>query len=206
MNEIECVARGGTALGALLLAAAGSAIAASADDQVDDGQRVDVNVAVTDRYPSGVLAMSVAADETALTEINSGDPLVREFTGTLPTVTVTDTRSRCRTCRGTCWERRATSSAAPTASPPTISGGHRRSPPTTVTRSHPGETSRPWSTTPDSAGLGYPDGELLYVNSDQLESYHAGSWSASAGLDLKVARGGRPAGNYTSVITLSLFE
>ena len=69
--------------------AAGSAASTSAT--TIDGSDIDVSVNVTD-VSVGVLALSVAADETALTEVDSGDPLVRQFTGTLPTVTVTDTR------------------------------------------------------------------------------------------------------------------
>lgn len=57
-----------------------------------------------------------------------------------------------------------------------------------------------------SEGLAYADGELLYVNYDQVETYEQGAWSATAGLQLKVDAAATKAGSYTSVLTLSLFE
>lgn len=77
-----------TAAGATLLI--GVAGAALADDDYGS-EDIDVNVSI-DEYPEpGVLALTVASDATTLTETGT-DPTVREFTGTLPTVTVTDTR------------------------------------------------------------------------------------------------------------------
>lgn len=197
---------GGTALGALLLVAASSAVGASADDdRVDNGQ-VGVSVVVTDRYPSGVLAMSVAADQTALTEVDTGDPLVREFKGTLPTVTVTDTRS---TVPAIPWYVLGTASDFASGADRITADHFGWSPELAADYGDtiaPGGDVRSVVDDADSEGLGYVDGELLYVNSDQLESYHAGSWSATAKLDLKVPAADVRAGHYTSVLTLSLFE
>ena len=78
------------AAGAVLLV--GVAGAAFADDDPGYGtDDVDVNVQIDEAAEPGVLAMTVAGDATSLTESGS-TPTVRQFTGTLPTVTVTDTR------------------------------------------------------------------------------------------------------------------
>lgn len=75
-------------------------------DQNHGDQDVDVNVGITEIVDGGVLAMSVAGTATALTEDGS-TPTVRQFKGTLPTVTVTDTRSPDEIPAGagfgTCW-------------------------------------------------------------------------------------------------------
>src|SRR5690625_2022019 len=76
------------AVGALLLTGvAGAAIA----DEVGSNE-VDVSVDIEALPPVGALTMSVAADSTTLTEVDSEDPEVRRFDGTLPTVTVSDDR------------------------------------------------------------------------------------------------------------------
>ncbi|WP_308797690.1 hypothetical protein [Agromyces silvae] len=203
MKKSSAARVGAAALGALLLSA-GAAMAA-ADEIVDDGE-VEINVEVTDRYPSGVLALSVAANSTALAEVDSGDPLVREFTGSLPEVTVTDTRADVPDVP---WYVLGTASDF-------VSGGN------TITADHLGwapyladdygpalEAGFDIDTViddPASEGLGYADGELLYVNTDQVATYSQGSWSASAGLHLKVDATTVEPGSYTSVLTLSLFE
>ena len=76
------------AVGAMMLT--GMAGVAIADElQADD---VDVNVEIEALPPVGALTMTVAADSTTLTEVDSGDAEIRQFDGTLPTVTVTDDR------------------------------------------------------------------------------------------------------------------
>jgi hypothetical protein len=191
------------ALGALLLVSAGSALA-TADDLVDDGT-VDINVEVSSRHSSGVLALSVAADNATLTEVDSGDPLVREFTGELPVVTVTDTRSEPPDVP---WYVLGTASDFTTGTT-TISAEHLGWTPWLVDDYGPAVESGGDIETviddPDSEGLSYADGELLYVNWDQVATYDQGVWSASAGLQLKVDAT-VAAGSYTSVLTLSLFE
>lgn len=193
-----------TAFGVLLLASAGSALA-TADDLVDDGT-VDINVDVTSRYPSGVLALSVAADHATLAEVNSGDPLVREFTGDLPVVTVTDTRSEVPDVP---WYVLGTASDF-TSGSKTISADHLGWSPELVAdygaAIEPGGDIETVIDDPASEGLAYADGELLYVNWDQAATYEQGAWSATAGLQLKVNAATVAAGSYTSVLTLSLFE
>ncbi|WP_404434621.1 hypothetical protein LG299_08115 [Microbacterium lacus] len=203
MNKTIITRVGAVAFGALLVAAAGTS-AAGAEEV--DGADVDITVAVTERYPSGVLALTVDADQTALTEIDSGDPLVREFTGTLPNVTVTDTRSEVPDDP---WYVLGTASDfvsgvdAITADhlgwTPALAGNYGPS-------IEPGGDIETVVDDPGSEGLAYADGELLYANYDQAETYEQGSWSATAGLQLKVDATDAATGDYTSVLTLSLFE
>ncbi|KAA9083757.1 hypothetical protein [Microbacterium radiodurans] len=204
MRKLGAVRCGAIMLGTALLASAGTAIA-HADEVVDEGD-VEINVEVTDRYPSGVLALSVAADSTVLTEIDSGDPLVREFTGALPAVTVTDTRS---VAPDVPWYVLGTAGDFIGADS-TITAEHLGWAPYLADDYGPSlEAGFDVATViddPDSEGLGYADGELLYVNTDQLDTYDQGSWTASADLQLKVDATSVAPGAYTSVLTLSLFE
>ncbi|MCW5951284.1 MAG: hypothetical protein KIT69_03380 [Propionibacteriaceae bacterium] len=204
MKRIIATRLAATALGVVLLASAGYT-AASADDLVDDGT-VDISVEVTERYPSGVLALSVAADHAALTETDSGDPLVREFTGDLPIVTVTDTRSEVPDVP---WYVLGTASDF-TSGSDTITADHLGWTPQLVDdygpAIEPGGDIETVIDDPASEGLSYADGELLYVNWDQAATYEQGAWSASAGLQLKVGATTVAPGSYTSVLTLSLFE
>ena len=89
MNKRGLLAR--TAVGAfggmLLVGVAGVAIA----DEIEDGN-VEVNVQIAELPPVGALTMSVAQSSTTLTEGESGDAELRQFDGTLPTVTVSDDR------------------------------------------------------------------------------------------------------------------
>ncbi|MFB8387461.1 hypothetical protein ACFC3F_10035 [Microbacterium sp. NPDC055910] len=203
MKRSTLTRAGGIAFGALLLASAGTAVATA--DEIDDGT-VDINVEITDRYPSGVLALSVAANDTALEEVDSGDPLVREFTGVLPTVTVTDTRS---TVPDSPWFVLGTASAF-VSGDDSISADHLGWSPALAadygTAIEVGGDIEGVLDDEDSEGLAYADGELLYLNTDQVATYDQGSWSANAALNLKVAAENAASGSYTSVLTLSLFE
>jgi len=194
---------GAITFGALLLASAGSAVAAA--DEVDNGN-VNINVEVTDRYPSGVLALTVAEDNTALTEVDTQDPLVREFTGTLPTVTVTDTRTDVPDSP---WYVLGTASAF-TSGANSISADHLGWSPALAgdygSAIEVGGDIEGVVDDANSEGLAYADGELLYLNADQVETYDQGAWSANAALNLKVNAADVTSGSYTSVLTLSLFE
>ena len=84
MNRRGMLAR--TAAGAfgglMLIGVAGAAIA----DELED-DTVEVSVEIAGIPPVGALTMSVAQASTSLTEVDSGDPEVRRFDGTLPTDT-----------------------------------------------------------------------------------------------------------------------
>ncbi|WP_426998289.1 hypothetical protein [Pseudarthrobacter sp. N5] len=76
------------------------------------------------RKNPGVLAMSVAGTTTMLTEDGS-TPTVRQFKGTLPTVTVTDTRVADEIPAGAGWYVLGTSSDfAGGSGQPAISASH----------------------------------------------------------------------------------
>lgn len=201
MNTTTLTRLGAVVLGAMLLASAGTAMAAA--EETDD---IDVTVEVTDRYPSGVLTMTVAADETTLTEVDSGDPLVRAFTGQLPTVTVTDTRS---VVPDVPWAVLGTAGDFVSGAD-SISAEHFGWTPALAAdygpSVEPGGDIATVVDDPGSEGLSYADGELLYANWDQADTYAQGSWSATAGLQLKFPAAEVTAGSYTSVLTLSLFE
>ena len=90
MNKRGLFARtaAGALGGMLLIGVAGVAIA----DELED-DTVDVSVNIAEVEPVGALTMSVEQSSTSLTEVTAeGDTEFREFTGTLPTVTVTDDR------------------------------------------------------------------------------------------------------------------
>ncbi|MDR0594430.1 MAG: hypothetical protein LBG60_14500 [Bifidobacteriaceae bacterium] len=205
MNKITAPKAAATALGVLLLLLGGSA-AATADEALVDEASVDIKILAAERYPSGILALSVAANETTLAEQDSADPLIREFTGTLPTVTVTDNRPDVPDVP---WAVYGTASDF-VKGVDTISADHLGWTPALADDYgpfvEPGEDIEGVVDDPASEGLADPDGRLLYVDWDQLETYDTGVWSATAGLQLKVPAAELVPGAYTSVLTLSLFE
>lgn len=201
MKKLSVTRVGAVVFGGLLLASAGTAVATADEVEVGTGD-VNINVEVTDRYPSGVLALSVAGNDTTLAEQDSGDPLVREFTGVLPTVTVTDTRS---VVPDVPWFVLGSASAF-VSGDDTISADHLGWSP--ILGGDYGLEVEPGG---DVEGVldgepGLVDQELLYVNWDQAGTYDQGAWSATADLTLKVAASAAATGSYTSVLTLSLFE
>jgi len=202
------LARSGAALaGCLLLTGVGSA-AAFADTEYGDGE-VDVNVSIAELEQPGVLAMSVAGTAATLTESGS-TPTVRQFTGELPEVTVTDTRAADEIPDGAGWYVLGSSSD--------FTGGDGQEP---IGADHLGWTPQlvdggdsglvaegdPVDTVldegPDAVGL--VDQELLAIALDSQGVAAEGSWSVTAGLTLKTEADVAP-GDYSSVLTLSLFE
>lgn len=192
-----------TVIAGLVLAGAGTS-AATADDVIDDND-VAINVEITDEDP-GVLALSVAANSTNLTEVDSGDPLIREFTGSLPQVTVIDTRD---VVPDVPWYVLGTASDFVSGTD-IITANHLGWNPALAAdygpSVEPGGDIETVIDEPASEGLGYADGELLYANYDQQATHVQGSWSATAELRLKIDSTSVAPGNYTSVLTLSLFE
>ena len=74
----------------LALALAGLAGPALADD---DPSGIDVSVNIQPTTTPGQLSMTVADNNGVSLQENGSDAAARQFTGTLPTVTVTDTRT-----------------------------------------------------------------------------------------------------------------
>lgn len=193
------------AFGALLLVAGGGAVA-SADDNYGD-ESVDVWVSVDPLPVPGTLALSVAADWTTLAEDGSTD-LIRQFTGALPHVTVTDTRSADEIPDGANWYVLGTASDFESGVGDIITADHFGWSPQLVGGSDEGDgivsVGGDVETVMEN-DRGLVDQELLYQAFDLPAVAGGGAWTATADLFLRVPSTVTP-GDYHSVITLSLFE
>ena len=209
MKTREMIARvtAGAAGAVLLVGVAGAAFADDIDYGTDD---VDVNVEIAPAAEPGVLAMTVASDATTLTESGS-TATVRQFTGGLPTVTVTDTRVfPDRISPAAYWYVLGSSSDFDgDAAQPDIPAGHLGWAPALTGSTDPGEVAAgdPVDTVMDSGpdAVGLVDQELLAMASSSAGINPTGSWSVGADLFLKTPITVAP-GSYTATLTLSLFE
>lgn len=208
MKKREMIARvAAGAVGAALLVGVAGAAFADDDYGTDD---VDVNVEITELPETGILAMTVASSATTLTETGT-DPMVREFTGALPTVTVTDTRVYPdRISPDAFWYVLGTSSDfVGDAAQADITADHLGWAPALVDGTDPGEVAAGdqvntvMDTGPDAVGL--VDQELLAMASSSQAIHPTGSWAVNASLFLKTPITVAP-GTYTAKLTLSLFE
>ena len=196
---------GAATLGVVVLTGLAGVGVALADEPLGDDD-VDVTVEIAEVGEPGVLALSVAGDSTVLTE-NGSTAIVREFTGQLPTVTVTDTRTAEEIPDGVGWYVLGTvtnftgDSGQPSIAaenlgwaPHLIAGGDLG----LVAEGDPVEPSL-------DGGPGLADQELLALAADSEAIAAEGSWSADALLTLKTAATVTP-GQYRATLTLSLFE
>jgi hypothetical protein len=190
--------------GAMLAGVAGAAFA---QEQVGAGSDVDVNVTIEDTEP-GVLAMSVEGTTTTLAE-NGSTETVRQFTGELPTVTVTDTRTAEEIPDGAFWWVEGTASSfVGDAGQEAIGAENLGWSPSLMD-----DGSGVVAVGPDVApaldteeapnNVGLQGRELLAMALTSEEAI--GTWEAGALLTLQVPADVEP-GSYTSTITLSLFE
>lgn len=207
MNRHKFLARGAavSTAAALLLGVAGMAMA----DQNHGDQDVDVNVGITEVVDGGVLAMSVAGTATALTEDGS-TPAVRQFKGTLPIVTVTDTRSPDEIPAGAGWYVLGTSTDfAGGAGQPAISASHLGWAPRVINGGGSGQVTEgdrvDTSMDSGSNAVGLVDQELLALTQNSGAIASEGQWTANADLFLRTPATVAP-GNYVAKLTLSLFE
>ncbi|MDZ5143661.1 hypothetical protein [Microbacterium testaceum] len=188
---------GVAALGVGILAAAGSGSAFAADEDT-----VDVQVEIAPAAEPGLLALTVAGEATALTE---GEPsgTDRTFTGTLPTVTVTDTRLAENVDPEAYWYvMGAISDFTGTAGQPAISSADSFGWYPTIVA---GDSSLVAPGDDVDPGIGgFVDAELL-ANADTSAAAAGGSYSASAGLLLQTPATVAP-GSYSATITLTLLE
>ena len=197
--------------GVLLLGVGGAAFA----DELQQSDGVEVLTTIEPLTGPGTLAMTVAASSTTLTEGVSDDTTQRQFFGALPSVTITDTRTTIP--EGAAWAVVGQASdlvSTDGGGQPAISAGYLGWTPSVV---DPGETYEvlPGDQVdtilddgPNNVGLeGIAGPELLAMtlNDSATSQAVAGSWTANAGLFLKVPLN-TPAGAYSSVLTLSLFE
>lgn len=201
-STLSSVAAG--TLGLALLA--GLAGAASADETEYGTDGVDVTVEIQDLAGPGTLALTVSGDSAVLTE-NGSDAVTRQFKGTLPTVTVTDTRDTADVPDDAYWY--VVGSATDfvgDASQPDITADHLGWTPRLVDGGASGLV-----TEGDEVGtvldgdVGLVDQELLAMAWDSKEINTEGSWSAKADLFLRTPTS-VATGQYASTLTLSLFE
>lgn len=204
MRKREIAARGAAiALGAALMASvAGAAVA----DEVENDD-VAVTVTIPQLETPGVLAMSVAANSTVLTE-GTATADYREFTGILPTVTVTDTRAAEDVPADAGWYVLGSSTDL-TSATDTISAGHLGWVPALVDGGDSGLVTEgeQVDTILDEGedAVGLVDQELLALAINSGEILTEGSWTANANLFLRTPLTVAP-GQYSSTLTLSLFE
>ncbi|MCI9857415.1 hypothetical protein [Microbacterium proteolyticum] len=207
MNKSRFAVRwAAVALGAALLTAvAGPAVA----DENHGDQDVDVNVSIAELTEPGVLAMTVAGTSTDLTE-NGSTELVRQFTGTLPTVTVTDTRSADEIPDGAGWYVLGSASVftGETGQNP-IGADHFGWTPRLIDGGDSGLVTEgdQVDTVLDDGddAVGLVDQELLALALGSGAVAEEGQWTASADLFLRTDSTVE-AGDYTGRLTLSLFE
>lgn len=197
------------AIGGLMLLGVGGAAFA---DEVG-GDDVDLDVTIEERQDPGALSLSVAGDSETLTEVEDAAADHREFTGVLPEVTVTDTRTDVP--EGVYWY--VTGQAGDfvgSEGQEAITPDHLGWAPELVTDGNgevaPGQevpTSIDDSTDPDHPdNVGLEGQELLQLALDSSEATAAnGEWTATADLTLKTPLDVEP-GSYRSTVTLSLFE
>jgi hypothetical protein len=197
------------AVAAVLAGMAAAPAAAQADP--GDSADVDVNVDITPIKVPGVLALTVAGNAVSLQE-NGSDLLVRQFTGTLPTVTVTDTRTADEIPAGSSWAVLGTASdftgnsgQAPITAdhlgwkPKLLDGGENGQ----VSEGEEVVTVLDDETQPGN-NVGLTDQELLVSTYDSA-SVTGDSYSVNADLFLRTPAD-VAAGSYKSKLTLSLFE
>jgi hypothetical protein len=182
---------------------------ASADP--GDPAQVEVTVDITEITEPGVLALTVAGSAVSLQE-NGSDLLVRQFTGTLPTVIVTDTRTAGEIPAGAAWAVLGSSSDfTGTAGQAPISASHLGWKPRLlnggdtglVTEGEEVVTVLDQPTQPGN-NVGLVDQELLVSTYDSAE-VTGGAYTVNAGLTLRTPAD-VAAGSYRSTLTLSLFE
>ncbi|WP_395244263.1 hypothetical protein ACGGZK_00210 [Agromyces sp. MMS24-K17] len=194
-------------VGGLMLAGVGT-LAFAADPGDSSGVDVKVDIAAVE---NGALSLTVANTQTTLTETGSTAEY-RQFTGTLPTVTVTDTRTDVPA--GAFWYVVGQAGDfVGTAGQPNIPASQLGWTPADVLDGSgevgSGSEVVPASDTPTQPGnnTGLVSGEdLLFLSLDSAEAQAAqGSWSTTAALKLKTPAN-VAAGSYSSLLTLSLFE
>lgn len=205
MKKSTTLATSGIIAGVLTLAGIGGA--AFADTPIDNDD-VTVNVAISPVDVPGALAMSVAADNTTLTE-NGSTALQRTFTGTLPTVTVTDTRDPATLDQNSYWAvTGSVSDFTGTAGEPTIPGANLGWTPALVDGGDSGLVSEGPVVEPDlvDGGSGLQQaGALLAISPWAQDARPDGQWSADAALKLATPANVK-AGTYAATLTLTLIE
>ncbi|MBB5783265.1 hypothetical protein [Nonomuraea jabiensis] len=196
-------------LGVALAAGAGAASPAVADDDPDNG--IDVSVTIEPNTTPGEVSMTVADNGGVALQEDGSNAAARQFVGTLPTVTVTDSRRPEEIPAGDFWavvgqasEFTATSGSAPPIGPQYL--GWR---PRLLSDSSSGAVAagEPVSSViSDGSGaptVGLQGQELLVSTANSADEI--GTWQVNAGLALRTPAD-VAAGEYHSTLTLSLFN
>ena len=190
------------AFGAALLVSAGSAVMA---DEEHDAEGVDVQVEIAPLAGPGALAMTIDGDSTTLVEGESTE-LERVFNGTLPKVTVTDTRAAEDVPADAAWYVVGTASNFHDEERvSTIQASNLGWSPQLVAGEGEGEAFVEVGGDVAPSRPGVIDQDLLFLADSAEANAGGGVFSATADLDL-VVPAAVPAGTYSSTITLSLFE
>ncbi|MEV4300156.1 hypothetical protein [Microbispora rosea] len=192
------------------LALAGAATPAMADDDPATGG-VDVSVNIQPTTTPGQLSMTVADNNGVSLQENGSDAAARQFTGTLPTVTVTDTRTPEEIPQGEYWAVVGQASQFVAADDPakTIGPEYLGWKPHLISDSSTGAVAagEPVSSVV-SDGTGAPEvglkGQELLVSSANSAD-EIGTSQVNADLALRTPAD-VAAGEYHSTITLSLFN
>jgi hypothetical protein len=189
----------------------GMALPSPASAEPGDSEDVRVTVDIEEIREPGVLALTIAGNSVALSEDGS-TLLIRQFVGTLPTVTVTDTRRPEEVPAGAAWAvlGSATEFAGSAGQAP-ISAGHLGWRPNLIDGGDTGQVTEGEEVvtvvdTPTQPGnnVGLVDQELLVSTFDSA-AVAGDSYTVNANLFLRTPVNVAP-GSYTSTLTLSLFE
>jgi len=197
------------AAGAVLAGTMALQAPAVADPGDSDDVRVTVDIEKIDE--PGVLAMSIAGDSVALSE-NGSTLQMRQFAGTLPTVTVTDTRTPEEVPDGKAWAVLGSATDfTGNAGQAKISAGHLGWKPKLIDGGDTGQVTEGEEVvtvldppTQPGNNVGLVDQELL-VSTFNSEAVTGDAYSVNANLFLRTPAD-VAAGKYTSTLTLSLFE
>ncbi|GAA3228761.1 hypothetical protein [Nonomuraea helvata] len=205
-TQILAAAMLGVALTAAGVGVGGPAVA---DDEPDNG--IDVSVTIEPNTTPGELSMTVADNGGVALREDGSNAAARQFVGTLPTVTVTDSRRPEEIPAGDFWavvgqasEFTATSGSAPPIGPQYL--GWR---PRLLSDSSSGAVAagEPVSSViSDGSGaptVGLQGQELLVSTANSADEI--GTWQVNAGLALRTPAD-VAAGEYHSTLTLSLFN
>jgi hypothetical protein len=188
-------------VGAATLSVVGASGIALAVDPYGD-EDVAVSVEIAELEGPGVLAMTVGGTSSTLTESGS-TATERRFTGTLPTVTVTDTRTADEIPDGAYWYVLGSiTDFTGQAGQPAIDSAESFGWTPRLVAGDPGSVAAGDEVEP---GEGFDDTEILAMAYDSEVIAPEGSWSANADLELATAATVAP-GQYSATLTLSLFE
>jgi hypothetical protein len=201
-----------TVAGAMVAALVATMVPPSAASaEPGDSEDVRVTVDIEEIREPGVLAMTIAGDSVALSEDGS-TLLIRQFVGTLPTVTVTDTRTTEEVPAGAAWAVLGSASDfVGDAGQAPISAGHLGWRPNLIDGGETGQVAAGEEVvtvldepTQPGNNVGLQDQELLFSTFDS-GAVTGDSYTCNANLFLRTPVDVAP-GTYTSTVTLSLFE